>query len=273
VKFFDKIVNLFINSQREAFWTMKIRYIFYYLLCLFLLSNSSTEAQERLCLLENLQKANSGDFIVTSQNKCFSLLHVFNKTNTTIAIEEICIPSSKVSSSNFSWRDWMAQGAPKNTSWVTYTIDLSSGQLLESFALTKRGWQPIARQDSFFYTLLNLQLEKIPYEQRKRVGSLIPTSHANKRLWQPTIVMDGNKIEGINFDGWKTFWPKDGSELSGKAIEAYTPVASSGYATYFPYWLQVSGSVICAKIRIIDSGKQLLSPASPPLRKAPYQRS
>lgn len=252
---------------------MKIRKIISSLFFVLVLSSTYLVAQEKLYLIENLRKANNGDFIVTSQNKCFSLLHVFSRTNTTLAIEEISIPASKVPSANFSWRNWIAQGAQKNTSWVIYTVDLTSGKLLESYALTKRGWQPIARQDSFFYTLLNLQLAKIPLEQRKRVGSLMPTSYANKALWQPAIVIDGNKVEGIHFDGWRTFWPKDGSELSGKAIEAYTPEASSGYATYFPYWLQISGSVVCAKIRIVDSGKNLISPASPPLRQAPYQRS
>lgn len=238
-----------------------------------MLSSLPLKAQDTLHLIENLRQAQNGDFIVTSQNRCFSLLHVFSRTENTVAIEEISIPTSKVPSSNFSWQNWLNQGAPKNTSWVIYTIDLRSGQLLESYAQTKRGWQPIPRQDSFFYTLLNLQLNKIPVEQRKRVGSLLPTSFANKALWQPTIVVNGNKVQGIHFDAWKTFWPNDGSELSGKAIEAYTPDASSGYATYFPYWLQISGSVVCTKIRVVDSGKNLASPASPPLRQAPHKRS
>lgn len=108
--------------------------------------------------------------------------------------------------------------------------------------------------------LLNLNLKPIPYSQRKKIGGR-PTTASN--LWQPPIVVDGRKIEGVAFDAWRTYWPKDGSDLSGKMIEVYVPEENDKYPAYFPYWLQVSGFIGKAKIRIIDSGTKLISPKPP----------
>ena len=47
-------------------------------------------------------------------------------------------------------------------------------------------------------------------------------------------------------------------------IEVYVPHESNKYPAYFPYWLQISGMVGKAKVRIVDSGSQLASPARAP---------
>lgn len=239
-------------------------------ICLFFAFHTPLDGSETLHLIDNLRKAQPGDFIVSAQNKNYSVLHIWSKNQNTMAIEEISISAAKVPRKNFSWRAWVAQGAPHNSSWIIYVIDLQNGQPLETYALTRQGWVPVSHRENMLSTLFHLQLASIPLPQRKRVGAGLPfTPRQQRALWQPTLVFDGNTIEGIHFDGWKTQWPKDGSELSGMMIEAYLPEAGSGYPSYFPYWLQISGAIGCAKIRIVDTGTKLNSPAAPPIRGVP----
>lgn len=229
---------------------------FSFLVCL--LFCSTTNASDTLYLRDNLRRAEKGDFIVTHQGKSYSLIRVYDKSNRNIAIEEITIPSCKVPRGKFSWRNWVSQGAPDSSSRVVYHIDLSNAEIEGRFCLTRSGWYEAKERDNFLSTLLNLQLELIPSKQRRRVGLIGTPGISDKRpAWQPKVIVDGQAVEGVPLDAWKTTWPKDGSELSGREIEAYVPAENSLYPSYFPYWLQINGMIGSAKIRIVDSGRNL----------------
>ncbi len=216
-----------------------------------------------LFLKDNLQRAQPGDYIVISSNKTQTLMHIYAKNNQILTVEEIAVPESK-RSTDLNWKEWVRQGAPENTSWVMFDIDLRTGQMLRYYSFTKKNWFEIPDADNFLSKLLNLKFTKIPDNARKRVGPK-PTSGPDFRpLWQPRMIMEGKPIQGVAFDAWRTKWPSDGSDLSGKAIEVYLPHDSQRYPAYFPYWLQINGIVGKAKVRIIDSGSQLKSPKKPP---------
>jgi len=223
-------------------------------------------ASEEMRLIDNLRKAKAGDYIVTAQNKSYSLLHIASKQSDRIAVEEISIAAPKYPK-GLPWHKWVADGAQNYSSWVVYHIDLQSGQSLATYALTRQGWMPIAHRNNILYTLLNLQLSKIPHEQRRRVGAGFTFTPRDKRpLWQPVATHEGASINGLHFEGWKTRWPKDGSDLSDMVIEAYIPAEETAIPNYFPYWLQISGSIVCAKIRIVDTGSSLSCPIALPVR-------
>jgi hypothetical protein len=122
------------------------------------------------------------------------------------------------------------------------------------FSFSKNAWVNIPEADNFLTTLLNLRLQKIDEADRKKIGN------SRSALWQPRMVVNGQIIPGVIFDAWRTQWPNDGSDLAGKAIEVYTPQENEIYPSYFPYWLQISGNIAKAKIRIIDSGSEMHSP-------------
>lgn len=184
-----------------------------------------------------------------------------------MTVEEISIPHCKVKSKNFHWKEWVGQGAPGNISWVLYEIDLNTGKMIRYYSVSKNGWFDVADADHFLSKLLNLQLSKIPPHSRKHIG-LKPASTSNpSRIWQPPMIIDGQLIKGVKFDAWRTVWPQDQSDLSGKQIEIYLPQDSLRYPSYFPYWLQISGTIGKAKVRIIDSGSQLSSPQPPLLTR------
>lgn len=221
-------------------------------------SNLSAE-RYFLHLRDNLQRAQQGDFIVTAQGKNYSLLHIYAKTDQNLTIEEISIPASKLPKSNFSWVAWAANPVGYS-SWVIYTIDLNSGNFVNFYSYTRGRWYEMSPPDNFLSMLLNVRFDFIPPDQRRRIGVTLRTGIQDKRpYWEPRMIVNGQNIEGVRFDAWRTTWPKDGSELAGKNVEIYLPEEGLNYPAYFPYWLQISGLVGSAKIRIVDSGTGLTS--------------
>lgn len=232
----------------------------------FLLSSASIAfGESKIYLRDNLIKAQQGDYIVTAQNKTYTLLHIYDKSNQTLTIEEINAPSGSLSQIK-SWKQWVKNNAPGHTSWIIYTIDLSDGAIRENYSFTKNTWSEMSQGDNYLSTLLNLQLASIPLRERKKIGPPPDGSRDLRSVWQPQMVIEGKVIPNVEFEAWRTRWPKDGTELSGRAIEVYLPKESDKYSSYFPYWLQISGMVGKAKIRIVDSGHNLMSPKSRPVK-------
>jgi hypothetical protein len=227
----------------------------------FLFSFEGLHSEQVLFLKDNLQRAHPGDYIVISSNKNNTLMHMYDKKDHILTVEEVAIPDNKRKVHEMSWKEWLEKGAPDNTSWVMYEIDLKTGQMLRYYSFTKKGWFEIADADNFLSKLLNLKLVKTPEQARKKVGPKPVSGPDWRPIWQPQMIVDGKRIKGVSFDAWRTRWPRDGGDLSGKTIEVYLPQDSQRYPSYFPYWLQISGMVGKAKLRIIDSGSQLKSPA------------
>lgn len=224
----------------------------------FLIFTFSLSLEANLLLRDNFTRAQKGDFIVVAQGKNYSLLHIYAKGSNELTIEEISIPSSKVPKNDFTWKGWVQNGAMGCSSRVIYVIDPTTGLLRNFYTLRQGRWYEMMPQSSFLPTLLNLQFSYVPPTQRRRIGINF-AAEGGRTLWQPKMIVDGYTIEGVQFNAWKATWPKDGSDLSGKTIEVYLPEESSSYPAYFPYWLQISGIVGNAKIRIVDSGSQLTS--------------
>jgi hypothetical protein len=239
---------------------MLIRSIGFLWLIIILIAGVSAHLNaEELFLRDNFQRAQPGDYIVVSSNKTQTLMHIYDKQNQILTIEEIAVPECK-RSPKLSWKEWVNLGAPGNTSWVMFEIDLRSGQMIRYYSFTKKNWFEIPDADNFLSKLLSLKFTKIPDNARKRVGPKPLSGPEWRPFWQPRMVMDGHLIQGVVFDAWRTKWPRDGTDLSGKTIEVYLPRDSQRYPAYFPYWLQINGALGKAKIRIIDSGSQLQSP-------------
>lgn len=222
---------------------------------------SSAGAAEEIFLRDNLMQAKPGDYLVTAQGRSYTLLLIRDKSAETLTIEEITVPSDGFPDDYSSWRSWVADGAQGNTSWVAYEIAPRSGEMVEFFSYTQQGWCDVSESENFLGTLLNLRLQRMNPEQRRRVGPLPRSGESDKRpFWNPPLKVDGKVIEGVPFDAWRTRWPRDNSELSGKSIDVYLPRKGSKYPSYFPYWLQIGGGIAKAKVRIIDSGFGLQSP-------------
>lgn len=229
-----------------------------------------------ISLKEKLAEAEPGSFIVTEQNKIFTFVHVNEKQGSNLILEEVVIPASKFARCRLPWRYWFEQGAPGHTAWTLTQINVETGALEEIFSFTHQGWIDTSQTDSFMSTLLNLCFKEIPENQRRRIGIPPAYGKADRRpLWNPRLVVDGNVIPDASFTVWKARWPSDGSEMSHKIMEIYTPDLSQSsqlpkFPTYFPFWIEVEGKIGHAKIRVIDSGTGVQSPM-PRLPRRPLQ--
>lgn len=212
--------------------------------------------EESFVLKENLSRVKKGDYVVIVQGRCYTLFHIFSKKKDKLVVEEISIPSSLASIEVSSWPLWVESGAPQNTSWIHYQVDLGKGKIVQFFSFTKNSWFTVPEEEQFLSILLNLPLQKIPEGLRKRVGS-----KKGGAIWQPKMVVNGKIIEGVPFDAYEGVWPNDGGPLSLKTVEVYLPLDRDSYAGYFPYWLGVKGVLGPSKVRIVDSGRDLKSPA------------
>jgi hypothetical protein len=217
---------------------------------------------EELLLKENLQYAQPGDYIVTSSYKTQTLLHIYSKRNHVLTIEEIAFPERR-RPSKLSWQEWVNQKAPGHTQWVRYEIDLATGQMLSYYSFTKNKWFDIPEADNFLSKLLNLRFIRVPDHARKKIGLKPAFGRDTRHAWQPRMIVEGRVIPNVQFDAWRTKWPRDGSDLSGKTMDVYIPAQNQRYPSYFPYWLQIQEGVGKARIRIVDSGCQLQSPKPP----------
>ena len=235
-----------------------------FFLCGLIFIAAITEAAPSLQLREQLRSATAGDFIVTSQNKAYTLLHVFSIQQNRLVIEEITVPEYQRDVRNQSWREWIGKGAPKHTAWVMYEINLQEGEIQEYFNFTKNGWMDVSGDQSFLSQLLNLELERVPDAERRRQGApQMGQKQEIRRLWQPRLVLNGQRVKGVTFAAWRAEWPKDGSDLSGKRILLYLPETEGNYPSFFPYWLEVESTVVRAHLQLVDSGQELTSPQHP----------
>lgn len=223
-------------------------------------------------LMERFAQAQKGDYVVIQLNKNYTLLHIFDKTPTTAIIEEITVPAPYVGT--LSWPDWVSQGAPHHTSWLMAEVDLQSSRILECYSFTQHGWIEIEGGENFLKTLLHLDITPLPPQNRKKVGP--PNIHglADRRpLWNPPLVFQGKTVLNAPFNAWQAEWPNDGTELAGKTIDVYLPEDMNTYPSCFPYWIEVRGGLVKTKVRVKDSGKDLVSPKTHLPRRQPPQKT
>ncbi len=217
---------------------------------------------EAFYLRDNLKLAQKGDYLVTAQGKMATVLHIFERTPQGLLIEEVSIPSAQLPCTFTNWKQWMEQGAPGNTAWVVYGLDLATGHMLQCYSMTKRAWINIPEATNFLTTLLNLQFTRIPDWQKKKAGPPpLPGIPDRRQAWQPRMILESQEIKGVLFDAFRARWPSDKTILSDKTIDVYLPQETGRYPAYFPYWLQISGVVGKAQVYIIDSGHEMKSPA------------
>jgi hypothetical protein len=211
-----------------------------------------------LQLKSRLQNAEVGNFLVLVQNKTHTLWLIRERKDAELVLEEITFPCHLRPS---DWNFWLELGAPGALNWLSYRINLVQGNLMTLYSYKEGRFLPVASTQNFLSTLIGIEFNPIPINERRRVGPK-PASPVNdsRPYWQPPLYFQGAKQEGAQFDGWRAVWPVDPSELSGKTIELFLLKPNEPYPNYFPYWLQVKGRVAKIQLYVIDSGVNLQSP-------------
>jgi hypothetical protein len=229
-----------------------------YLACILLLTlfSKGSHAAE-FPLLERLEKAHKGDFIVLEAGHTLTLLAIRTITNHTLILEEISAPLSALPKKNPSWSEWVKTKAPGHSSWSMIEIDLDTREILECYSFSSSAWLPLTKEESLIGTLLQLPLDRTPLEQRRRIGPSPMEGEVDRRsLWTPPLFVDGKQLENTLFDVFQAIWPQDGTELAGKTVALYFDIAAH---SPLPSWIQIDTPHATASIRAIDSGKGLPS--------------
>jgi hypothetical protein len=209
-------------------------------------------------LKEKLSSATGGDFVVTFQNKTYTLLLVKNISEGRVVIEEISIPQEVRKKQSLSWREWIANNAPAHSSWLALEIDLGVGHILQCYSFDDHTWIEIPSEESFFSTLLHLPLTLLPEDKRKRIGPPPLQGEVDHRsLWIPPLVIDGKSQEKKEFEIFEGIWPADQTELSSKRLELYFDRMNF---SPFPFWMEVDAGHLSLVLRGVDMGKNLVSP-------------
>lgn len=226
-------------------------------LLFFILVPSQLAASSRnLQLLDKLQEAQVGDYVVIKQSFDYKLIAIHKKTNTELQLLECTVPPQKIQE-KISWNQWMDKGAPGNTSLILYEVEFESGKIIEAFHVSRSTFLNLNEHNNFVEKLLTIPFTKLPLQERKKIGPRPHLIKDTRPLWQPLLIFQGKKIPNVSFEAYKSKWPHDQSELANQEITIYLPIGEGKYPCYLPYWLELGSKITKAKMRIVDSGNNL----------------
>lgn len=212
-----------------------------------------------LALKDKLALGETGDFIVTEQNKSLTLLKIHSIQGQRLTLEEVSLPLELGLQGKNQWEDWIMRGAPGNTSWHMFEIDLGKGAVLSCYSFSKQAWLLGFGEESIFLKLLSCPLDLIPREERRKIGPPPMDGPDHRKLWNPPMFVDGKEEKNASFQSYKLICPDGDYPLSGKRLEFYFAAKDTSFP--FPYWARVTDdSGASFKIHVKDSGRGLRSP-------------
>lgn len=232
-----------------------IRFLLLLPLSLSLLFSSPLLAECRL--KDRLEKAKTGDYIVTEANKMITILSIRSLTPAALVLEEISAPLESLKQRPASWADWVKAKAPGHTSWSMVEIDLHSGQVVECYSFSRGAWIRLAQKESLFASLLLLPMRPVAEDQRRKIGPPPMAGEPDvRKSWNPPLIYEGSKLDNSRFDVFETTWPEDGSALAKQQMILYFHQEKR---FPLPFWIQVQTAHAAAALRTIDAGKNLPS--------------
>ncbi len=266
-----------VNNPRSVILPFMRIALFSLLLLLVLPTLPSYGEAVLFALKEKYQKGHPGDFIVTEQDHTYSLLFIRENTADRLLLEEIAVPESQIDLNAIDWSQWVKAKAPGHTSWTLYEIDTLSGNLIEAFSYSKRGWLFLDQTQQFLSKLLCLPLSKLGNADRRKIGPQ-PTAHKEdlRAVWNPPLTFEGKKQPKPQFEVWKGIWPEDGTQMGKCIVELYFSKTNPAFP--FPYWIEIKSPHYTFKMRSVDSGSGIISaypgsiPHRPPQFAAPFQK-
>lgn len=194
-------------------------------------------------LIEPLREAKAGDYFLFSHKKNAALVIVRHVSQKEILFDEIHAP---LDAKKINVKEWLAERAPGQTSWIEVRLDSSSGAVKTAFCHMRSGRLPKEDQQ-FTTTLLTLPFKKTPLSERRRCGAPQRDNPLPRNLWEPPTPRGLQKKPALPF---VSHWPKDGSELAGGRVEVYMVKGSA-----LPAWIEVRRANLKEHIRLIETGR------------------
>lgn len=239
-------------------WLTSAIHVLVVAICAFI---TTARPAEGLVLAERLREAKAGDYLVILQERTATLLLVREVDNDHLILEEISAPVT--ARGQYRWSEWIQHHAPGYCSWTTYFIT-PSGLVEHAYSHSRCGWMNIGNSDPFLSTLLRLSFTEIPPSERRRIGPPAPGGLDQRPVWNPPLIYEGRRQLDSIFVAYHAVWPRDGSPLGGREVLIYMPQQEGPYPAYFPYWLEVKAALKDSNLRVLDSGRGLISPKPKP---------
>lgn len=210
-------------------------------------------ATQLLTVKQRFDSSRVGDYIVTEQDKVYSLLTVRDMSQERLVLEEFTLPAHKAK--KVKWKEWALQGAGGHTSHILYEIDLDKNQMERVYSLS-RGAFLSHEAAAFIPTLISLPLSNV--KERKKIGPAPNEGVDMRKIWNPPLVREGKKVVGAQFEVKRIHWPKDGTLLAEKTLDLYFDKRHPEFP--FPNWIEITDGSSTFKIRCVDSGSGLELP-------------
>lgn len=218
-----------------------------------------------ITLGDRFQEARAGDFVVYAHDKHVTLFHILAVNSEQIVIEEITAQERFANQVPLeyknSWHGWVQKGAPEHRAWILSSFQRDTFQLISTYSFDTHEMIPTEDSFAFLPTLFTLSMEKVPTDQRKLIGvPPMPGEPDHRLIWNPRIAFEGEerKLPAVVY---RVSVPKDVPDVGGKKLDLYFPEGNE-CLDYLPYWIEVTGGIVKVKLRAIDSGKNLRSPAA-----------
>jgi len=213
-----------------------------------------------LSIKDKFLRGHIGDFIVWKYGKSFILVRLASLSP--LSLEEISFSSLPTQ----KWNEWLLAKAPGHTSWSILYVDVQNNAITEAFSFTKNLWFRPQDDSSIWKNIFNAPLQKIPDQQRKKMGS--PPLHKDdpdhRKIWVPSLIFQGTKNSHPSYEALQIFCPQKCSALANAHIELFFDASNPTFP--FPYWVQITNPTgIAAKFFAVDSGINLFSPQKIPL--------
>lgn len=213
------------------------------------------QALNAFSLQDHIKQGHNGDYVVFEQGGMVALLMIREHRDTQWVLEEIAAPLYRLKELEGGWKGWVLSGAPGHTSWVSYTMDLSRGRLVQCYSYGERAWLDIPQEHHLLSRLLALPLRATARGARRRVGPEPSEGEDDRRaLWKPQVVVEGHEDRTSSVTAWSARWPKENGLMSECDIEIYLSTPT------FPVWVEVRNPHYRVCLKALDSGEGMVSP-------------
>lgn len=209
---------------------------------------------------DRLLKSQPGDFVVTEQGPHYSLLLVRTVDPQKAILEEVTVEKGKIDLKKISWKNWIENKAPGAESWTGFYLNLSKNTLERSFSYLDNQWLYIEKSDYLVKNLLTIPFRPTRDTERKKIGpSPMPGEIDRRKFWKPQLMREGKQKKQCEYQVCRSKWPADKTPIAGCIIEMYLDAHEPAFP--FPYWMEVQHPHFTFKVRTIDSGCGIQSPA------------
>ena len=223
----------------------------YYILYFFLLCVYTPLSAFKL--VDQLALGQQGEYIVIQHEHHLVLLHLSQRSQEVVTLEELCIPLALKAKLQCQWQAWLQQGALGHTCWNRIEIKLPQA-VISVYSVDQQKELSSSNVESYILNILLTQPLKRSLSQEKKVR-MYPYQHCCCLWTKPLAAEEETKCTLV---AWTLDWPQDSSEFAGQTVELYLPSdqdRSKHHLTcYVPYWIHLYGRVAQVKMRVVEAG-------------------